>query len=430
MPILYVDNFRGFQSTFVPLRDVNFFVGENSTGKSSILKLLGIMSSQGFWRYNIFGEAETVLGSFSEIITSGDKREHFEIGFIGPKQDDSDLVSAIKIKLIEKDGYPVPKEISYRDEVINLQITLEGFFLKYRYRLIDSGQKWSDDDKDFKNWITDNSLKDCPFQRLTMDVSSSLSILRQLQTVVMFEQSKGSSHEIAKRYEITIPYMLNRVAWFAPSVVEPEKVYNQVPLIFTPKGKHSASVLRDIIEGPDVKKILNRFGTDSGLFESISIKNLKNISEDAFEIQVSINKIKLNILNVGYGVSQILPLIIEAIARPDYTWLIYQQPETHLHPRAQAAVGEFIFKSNQADHQKFILETHSDYIIDRYRLRLHRASKQDRQYGSGQVVFFTRDNSGNHTHVIDINSDGTYSEFQPASFRDFFISEQLNLLKV
>lgn len=428
MPILYVDNFRGFQATYLPLKDINFFVGENSTGKSSIIKLLGILSSQGFWRYNIFGEEDTTLGSFSEIITSNSNKAHFETAFIGKKNERSTAVSAIKIRFIEKDGYPVPKEISYCDNALNLQVTVEGRFLKYRYKWTESEQILSENVDNFKLWISDNGLNGIEFKRLALDLTSSLSILRQLQTAVQIERLKINDDK--NEVEISIPYLLNSVAWFAPSLVAPLKVYNLVQLVFTAKGEHFASVLRDIIEGRDVKSILNRFGADSGLFEDINVKNLETISEDAFEIQITINENKLNIVNVGYGVSQILPFILEAIARPDNTLLIVQQPETHLHPKAQAAVGEFIFKSNQSDHQKFILETHSDYIIDRYRIRLHKAFKKQEEYESGQVVFFKRDNNGNNVQFIDINPDGSYSDNQPDEFRDFFLKEQLSLLKI
>jgi len=427
MTILYIDNFRGFQSTYIPLREINFFVGENSTGKSSILKLLGILSSQGFWRYNIFGEKETSLGNFSEIITQGSDKAYFEIAFVGTKSETSAVHSAVKFRFIEKDGYPVPKEISYRDDLINLQVTIEGRLLKYRYQMLGPEEADLQDVVDFKNWIGGNNLKSEIFKRTNLDVTSSLAILRQLQIIISLDKNK--SHKKAS-VNISAPEMLTKVAWFAPSVVAPEKVYNLMPLVFTSTGLHFATLLQDIIEGPNVKQILSRFGKDSGLFDDVNVKKLDTIADDAFEIQITIGNKKLNLVNVGYGVSQILPLILEAIARPDGTWLSCQQPETHLHPRAQAAFGEFIFKSNQLDHQKFIVETHSDYIIDRYRLRLKRAIKEDQKSQGGQVAFFHSKNNQNYVELIDIQPDGSYADKQPAEFRDFFLTEQLNLLRL
>ena len=49
MKCIFVDNFRGFKETIVPLKDVNFLVGENSTGKSSLLGLIKLINSPRFW---------------------------------------------------------------------------------------------------------------------------------------------------------------------------------------------------------------------------------------------------------------------------------------------------------------------------------------------------------------------------------------------
>ncbi len=45
---VFVDNFRGFTDTCIAITDVNFLVGENSTGKSSILALIKLISARNF----------------------------------------------------------------------------------------------------------------------------------------------------------------------------------------------------------------------------------------------------------------------------------------------------------------------------------------------------------------------------------------------
>ena len=46
---IFVDNFRGFRDTCIPITDVNFLVGENSTGKTSILGLLKLLAGPRFF---------------------------------------------------------------------------------------------------------------------------------------------------------------------------------------------------------------------------------------------------------------------------------------------------------------------------------------------------------------------------------------------
>jgi hypothetical protein len=109
MKYLYVDNFRGFKDTFLPIRDVNFFVGENSTGKTSILSLLKLISSPRFWFNLEFETDETKLGHFDDIVSVGaTDRSYFCIGMIdnfkneGEENDTikSYLMTFIKIKRI------------------------------------------------------------------------------------------------------------------------------------------------------------------------------------------------------------------------------------------------------------------------------------------------------------------------------------------
>ena len=75
--ILYVNNYRGFSKTFIKLTDVNFLLGENSTGKTSILSLINIISNQKFWFSQEFNTDEVELGYFSEIISANPTEPFF-----------------------------------------------------------------------------------------------------------------------------------------------------------------------------------------------------------------------------------------------------------------------------------------------------------------------------------------------------------------
>lgn len=433
MPVIYFDNFRGFQATYLELTEVNFFVGENSTGKTSLLKLIGIMSSPGFWRYGYFGTEEISLGGFSDIITSPrNSKDYFEIGiFNGQQSEEKTYPTAIRLRFIEKENFPYLKEICYKTGLLNIQAIVEGKYIKLRYQLIDSGMEFSL--AWFKEWIVNNGLNDVPFSREEVEYKGIIPLLFDFRTII----TKDGNENLNNNWDllagtINKPSFINTLAWIAPVRAEPQKTYHYQGLIYDPEGKHSPSVLKEILEGPNVKTILKRFGSDSGLYDDITIKDLSVESGDSkpFEILVYINGIARNIENVGYGVSQILPIIIEAIARLDNTWFATQQPEVHLHPRAQASLGDFIFKTNTIDSQKFIVETHSDYTIDRFRLRLNRAFKEKSNTTSGQVIFFSKSSIGNQLDVIKLNEDGSYPEDQPKEFRNFFIREKLEIISI
>lgn len=425
MKVLYIDNFRGFEKTFLSLEEVNFFVGENSTGKTSLLKLIGIISSAGFWNYQQFNNSEIDLGTFSDIVSSNSQKEFFEIGILETTKDKA--LSAIKLKFIEQNNYPHIKEICLLNENLNIQCTIEGNFLKYRYEEVNF-DSIKDKKKYFQGWVEKNTLQSMVFQRSEIEFIGIKSILFQLQSLIS---------EKVKSLKTSIPPFLNDIAWFAPVRAQPVKTYDNYLFSFQSDGIHAPYVLKEILndDNTGVRYILTRYGKDSGIFDDIHVNRLGDdpTKNDPFEILITLNNQTINIVNVGYGVSQILPLLIEIIARPLETWFAIQQPEIHLHPRAQAAFGDFMYKSNDSDGHKFIVETHSDYTIDRFRLRLNRGFQEDSTKNSqsrSQVVFFRRNERGNFLETININADGSYSDEQPEEFRGFFIREQLELITI
>ena len=164
------------------------------------------------------------------------------------------------------------------------------------------------------------------------------------------------------------------------------------------------------------------------MFDKIEVKVLGDEQTAPLEIRVFFGENNVKISNVGYGVSQILPLIIEVLAKQKDMWYAIQQPEIHLHPRGQAAFGELIYDTQKSDNKTFIIETHSDYIVDRFRLCVNKNKEETAD--EFQVLFFERTNDGNQVTPIKIQSNGKYADNQPKSFQEFFIKEQLELIKI
>jgi predicted ATPase len=73
-------------------------------------------------------------------------------------------------------------------------------------------------------------------------------------------------------------------------------------------------------------------------------------------------------VDVGYGVSQALPVVAETLQARRGSLFLLQQPEVHLHPRAQAALGTYLGNIARQRRLTIVIETHSDYLIDRVRM--------------------------------------------------------------
>lgn len=439
MPVIYFDNFRGFDNTFLPLKNINFFVGENSTGKTSVLKLIKNISDPRFWLTGGFNSDEAELGYFSEIASySNPKKKYFEIGILGDHRDKQDGLSAIKVRFEDKDGLPSIAEVCLIENKQNIQAVSENGHINLRFDkinldLINEANKL----KYFKKWVTNNGLKNKAFNKVKIPPPfSSQPLFFQLQSVIASEITNKNN----KFSGIRIPTFLHDLAWLAPIRTEPKRTYDSYKISFNSDGTHAPYLLKQLLskdappkEKDKVEKILQKFGQDSGMFDTVSINPLgKTKTETApFELHVKLGEKPLQITNVGYGVSQVLPIIIEVIARRNHSWFAIQQPEIHLHPKAQAAFGDFLYKSFVIEDKCFIVETHSDYTIDRFRIRLNKHSKSGAKKNiESQIVFFKKSSEGNELVNFAINKDGTLPPDQPEEYRNFFINEQLELIQV
>jgi predicted ATPase len=80
-----------------------------------------------------------------------------------------------------------------------------------------------------------------------------------------------------------------------------------------------------------------------------------------------------DLTHVGVGVSQVLPIVVSCLLADKDTTLILEQPELHLHPFVQARLGDF-FLAMALVGKQCILETHSEYLVNRLRFRAAAAS--------------------------------------------------------
>jgi len=172
------------------------------------------------------------------------------------------------------------------------------------------------------------------------------------------------------------------------------------------------------------KEKLVGFGKSSGLFDEIRIISLGKYEGQPFQIEVRKrgNKKKgswRNLVDVGYGVSQVLPLITELMRHDAPSLILLQQPEVHLHPSAQAALGS-IFGHLAADRQ-IVVETHSDFFVNRIRTDL-RDQKIPLSPSDVSILYFERNEIDVHIHSIGIDQQGNITG-APPGYGKFFMEE-------
>ncbi|MEG6290607.1 AAA family ATPase [Enterobacter bugandensis] len=120
--------------------------------------------------------------------------------------------------------------------------------------------------------------------------------------------------------------------------------------------------------------------------------------------------------NMGFGASYALPIIIAGLTTPKDGLLIIENPEAHLHPAGQSAMGQFIAWLASKGVQ-IILETHSDHILNGVRIAI--ASKNSVKSEDTNIIFFDNDNDAQTFQELYINESGGISSW-PKTFFDQF----------
>ena len=434
---IFLDNYRGFQESFTPLAPVTFFVGENSTGKSSFLSAIQLLSSFDFWTVSNFNSGVIKLGAFDDIVSISSKdRSRFSMGwaslFIG---EDYKSAAFYLLDFEDQDGTPRLRKISFlnRNAVFDVQ--------------------FSDDTVSYARRFVDESIFEPePFFELIQDAATRLAepiengseidqnIPLQSSRAAFFLPRILDQDDLDESWRQSRPLLFStdNLLSLAPIRTQPESIYQAVEPAHDAKGTYAPYALRrafsDPATGNRLKEKLAVFGANSTLFKDIAVHNFGTERSPSgsglpFEVNVILEDKPINLPFVGYGVSQVLPIAIDAILGREEQEFIVQQPEVHLHPRAQAAVGDLIYELALADQKRFFVETHSDFLIDRFRLRM--SQNQDDEDSPGCCVnFFQRKNGFNDISCIPVDDDGKISDEQPPEFRSFFVNEQLSLLKV
>jgi hypothetical protein len=218
----------------------------------------------------------------------------------------------------------------------------------------------------------------------------------------------------------------------APVRIQPRRVYTPSELSsLNPSEQVPLEMANMKLASPDrwqqTKSKLNEFGKRSGLFEDLEVKRLGKTDSDPFQLQVKNQGPAANIVDVGYGVSQALPLLFPLQVENEYDFFLLQQPEVHLHPRAQAEFGSLLTTlSAQKPANTYVVETHSDFVVDRIRSDVRDGVVPS---SSVSILLFRRQGPDVSVMNMGIDDKGEITH-HPEDYREFFLREQARVLGI
>lgn len=146
----------------------------------------------------------------------------------------------------------------------------------------------------------------------------------------------------------------------------------------------------------------------------------KQSSRIVYQLEVGIdnnNKKRVTIADVGFGYSQILPIILRGLLSPANSLIILEQPEIHLHPSSCANLAD-LFLEFTNNNKRILVETHSAELINRLRLRVIENEKLSKKIN---IAFINSPGpeiqTGSSLTQINLQSDGMLDEW-PDGFCD------------
>ena len=148
------------------------------------------------------------------------------------------------------------------------------------------------------------------------------------------------------------------------------------------------------------------------LGEQFLLKPKKEINGYRIFIEEKSRGLELELGQVGFGISQLLPILTMLLTSKEHDVILIENPEIHLHPKLQAELVELFVFALEAN-RKLIIETHSEHIINRIRLRIKENSQLKEKIN---IYFFEKDDICKYQE-IEVDDNGNI-EYWPKDFFD------------
>ncbi|RPJ76266.1 MAG: DUF3696 domain-containing protein, partial [Alphaproteobacteria bacterium] len=158
------------------------------------------------------------------------------------------------------------------------------------------------------------------------------------------------------------------------------------------------------------------------LLNSMAIKKLDG---GRFELKVQAKRGGpwASVLDVGFGISQFLPILVSDRQLSKGSTLILAQPEIHLHPNVQAKLSDYFVRQVKNKNKRYIIETHSEYLLNRLRLLIVKGEIAAEDIA---VYYFENTKKGTDTYTIEFAKDGQVKN-APKGFFDTYMMDVMDI---
>lgn len=186
------------------------------------------------------------------------------------------------------------------------------------------------------------------------------------------------------------------------------------------------------VNGENLINVLSRMGIDfledveKTMSEVLDGAAIRINHKDSERLELYLNskdgKETFRPVNVGFGYSYVLPVIVAALLSQKDSLLIVENPEAHLHPAAQSRIMKFLIRVAKEKNLQLIIETHSDHVVNGMRIAMKEGTLEIRD---AHILYFSDDDR--QVKMITCDKNGTLSDY-PDDFLDEWTLQMLKLV--
>ncbi len=368
-----IENFKCFHTkTDIEFGKITLLTGANSSGKSSIIySILGAIQSGEFpLQFSTNGKYVN-MGDFKEV-SYNHQRENIKLDFTFK----DDVITSIQTVWGEDIENKLPKLLELKTDKSYFSLSLQSEENNFFFDLVYNTNRYSQET--FKEkWA--NKLKP----------SNQIKILEHSVNIT----------NIFKNYDEQINFISS--FRLAPERTHLENTKTKLKVNSIGEGYLDQIILWEL---RDKKKFneLTQILKDLHLLQTIKSKRLDG-GRIEMAVQIKENGISTSLNDVGFGLSQFLPIIVADLQLPKASTLFVAQPEIHLHPSVQSAFGEYLTKQVKENDKNYVVETHSEYLINKIRLEIVKGNIKEEDV---KVLFIDNEGDKNIVHKISFNKKG------------------------
>ena len=363
---LDLQSFKCFELLRLPLAPLSLLSGTNASGKSSVLQSLVLLHQtmqDNEWSTRVMLNGGIIaLGTFADVVDKLSGQDGFKIGLFN---DDARF---------QWEFIGERRDMSLR--VGNIAV----------------------------NGLSTDNPVELHYLLPTNADSSALALARQVKDLTYISAEREGPREV---YPLEDQHIATRVG---------PRGENAASVFYRGQDEWASGKLRIADALPtllhQVNARLDRFFPGC----AITVAPIPNANEVTLGVRISEDTGFLRPVHCGFGITQILPIVVAAISLPPGNLLLIENPEVHLHPAGQALMGQFLADVANAGVQ-VIVETHSDHILNGIRRAVKSGSLpaedvaihffRARTPDAPQVLTPVMDETGN----IDVWPDGFFDQF-------------------